>query len=691
VNGGQVGKLKFDLFTADLKAKNDTLFLGNEESPLEISQIGLYDFSLFGEIPLALTNSTRMETKNREMDITAKMGKGDFSILLAAGLAKQAQGVISFNAHVTGTLDNPIVSTLDLDLTSCRMVPSMIAQSLDDINGRIKVRDNKLAVDDLNFQVGQGRVFITSPPVEKSKMILDNFIPQYLDFMVRTVGDHGLWLNIPDIMAKGEWGEIYFYGQTPDDPMLIRGSINEPHVIGTALLDTGHYTFPPVPTNDENGKPIEYRELANVYFELNLVSGKNTWYDNDSNTNYLHLKVDPGDVITIEGKDSNRTEEEAGIKCHGAPGSSMGTLRYLSHEFKLQDARLTIPLGKLPIMEGHASDKFPDVELVTPGGSIEHTDMDVYLTFKGTFGDINFTLDSNPRFSSIDKDIQQRVLLSYIMFGKDMTGYSGQAYSSQQLQQIYQQNAGQVVLPAIVDMINRMGTNYISGQIRPFFSSNFGIDAQVKGSPIGGGSGSNSSSVTGVQSPEPAGNTLAGSALPLVQLQLIKPIDRRFAIETNVGLGRDIYSGQPEWQGRLGLDVTINPKLNLSFSVGQNDLNQTDTRGEFRIKQDLPDMISPKPGDKEKPRFERSEYYPMGKGKYHLVWELDKTNKSEVRVFDSNGIMTQVIPDKSGWDYKHELDVENLSENQDYKILISAKDPNGNEAITFLKIPAVSD
>jgi len=102
-------------------------------------------------------------------------------------------------------------------------------------------------------------------------------------------------------------------------------------------------------------------------------------------------------------------------------------------------------------------------------------------------------------------------------------------------------------------------------------------------------------------------------------------------------------------------------------------------------------MISPKPGDKEKPRFERSEYYPMGKGKYHLVWELDKTNKSEVRVFDSNGIMTQVIPDKSGWDYKHELDVENLSENQDYKILISAKDPNGNEAITFLKIPAVSD
>jgi hypothetical protein len=70
---------------------------------------------------------------------------------------------------------------------------------------------------------------------------------------------------------------------------------------------------------------------------------------------------------------------------------------------------------------------------------------------------------------------------------------------------------------------------------------------------------------------------------------------------------------------------------------------------------------------------------------------LDKTNRSEVRVFDSTGTMTQVIPDKSGWDYKHEMDVQNLSESQDYKILITAKDPNGNEAVTTLKIPAVSE
>ncbi len=693
VNGGQVGQLKFDLLTAQLRAKNDTLYLGNEDTPVEISRVGLYDFTLSGKMPLALTSSTRAETQNREMDIVAKMDKGDFSLLLAAGLAKDAHGLMDFDAHVTGTLDNPVVKTMDLTLNQCRMVPSMIAQSLEDINGRIKVRDNKLAVEDLNFQVGQGRVFITSPPIEQSKMVMENFIPQYLDFMVRTVGNHGLWLNVPTIMHKGEWGEVYFYGQTPEDPLLIHGPLTEPHVIGTALLDTGHYTFPPEPALDEHGEKIEYRELANVFFQLNLVSGKNTWYSNDFNTMYLDLKVDPGDVITIEGKDSNRTAEEAGIQCHGKAGSSSGFLRYLSHEFKLQEASLTIPKGKLPFMEGSAIDKFPNVDLMTPGGATEQTDMDVNVYFKGTFGNIDFRLDSNPRFSTNDKDVQQKVLLSYIIFGRDMTGYSGQAYSSQQLQQIYQQNAGQVILPAFIDAINRIGTNYLSGQIRPAISSLFGIDAHVKGNVIPGGSGPSSSAtpVVGAQALEATGNSLAAATLPMVQLDLIKPVDSHLSIEYTGGLGRDIVSGASLFQERVGMNYNVSKNWSFSGSVGQNDWNQNDERVETRFKTDLPDIIAPKPGDKEKPRFEQADFYPIGNGKYHLTWTLDKVTKGSVHVFDASGAVVQILTEKTDWDYRHNMDVANLNESQDYKILISAKDPNGNEAVSTLKIPAVSE
>jgi hypothetical protein len=278
------------------------------------------------------------------------------------------------------------------------------------------------------------------------------------------------------------------------------------------------------------------------------------------------------------------------------------------------------------------------------------------------------------------------------MFGRDMTGYSGQAYNSQQLQQIYQQqNVGQVVPSAFIDAINRVGTSQISSYIRPFFSSNFGIDAQVTGNPLGGGSGPSAAPTPGVTSPEATGNTLAGTTQSMVNLQMIKPIDSHLSVETNFGLGRDIYTNTAEVQARLGLDYSISNKLLLSGSVGQNDVNQNDERLEMRFKTELPDIISPKQGDKEKPRFEHAEYYPIRKGKYHLTWTLDKVTQSVARIFDSTGKVVQILPDKAGYAYKHELDVEGLSDSQDYKILLSAKDPNGNEATSTLKIPALSD
>ncbi len=205
VMDGQVGDLKFDLLDGELKESDNTLFLGDEENPITLSRQGIFTFTLAGKMPLALTEEGMKKIRNREMDITAKMEKGDFSLILLAGWAKKASGNMDFSAHIGGTLDNPDV-TMDLDLAKCQLVPPMVAQSIDDLNGRIKVRHNHLAVEDLNARIGQGRVFITSPPVDQSKMVLVDFIPQYLDFRVQTIGTHGLWLSIPTIMRRWRMG-----------------------------------------------------------------------------------------------------------------------------------------------------------------------------------------------------------------------------------------------------------------------------------------------------------------------------------------------------------------------------------------------------------------------------------------------------------------------------------------------------
>ncbi|HJT23023.1 MAG TPA: translocation/assembly module TamB domain-containing protein, partial [bacterium] len=633
-------------------------------------------FTLGGKLPIALTAEGMKKVRNREMDVTANMDKGDFSLILLAGWAKKASGNMDFSAHVGGTLDDPDV-TLDLDLNKCQLVPPMVAQSIDDLSGRIKVRHNRLAVEDLNARIGQGRVFITSPPVDESKMVLVDFIPQYLDFRVQTIGTHGLFLSIPTIMRKGEWGEIYFYGNTPNDPMVIRGPLTQPVVSGTALLDTGHYTFPPIEALDEHGQKIEYRELAGVTFDLKLVSGKNTWYSNDFNSCYLELKVDPGDVIKIEGKDADRTPEEAGIKCYGTASTSQGWLIYLNHRFDMQNGWIAISKGHPPSIWGKATSRLTNVAVVTAGG-VRQTDVDSWVDFKGTFGKIDFQLDSNPKFDPTDPDKHQKMLLSYIMFGRDMTGYT-----SQQLQTYYQQSFGQTATETAASALNTIALNEASRYVRSYVQQGLGMDIQFTGNPVGALTGQSS-----VTAPVEAGaNSLPAQSSPLLNVELVKPLDSKFSVRTDFGLNRGV-TGDLSPTGSVGLDVHLTQKLKLSGTVGQNEWGQQEGKVGVELSQTLPDVIGPKKGDVEKPNFERFDVFPVGPGKFSIQWVTDKVTKCEVRVLTMDGQLVKVVPENKPFDYRHDMTIDGLDPAQDFLIQISAKDPNGNERIKDQKAPA---
>lgn len=688
VTGGKVGDLKFDLLDGELKSKNNTLYLGDEDSPLTLSRQGLFTFTAHGKMPFALTRTGWLKVHDREMDVRANMDKGDFGIILLAGLARKASGNMDFSAHVTGTLDDPVL-TLDLDLQKCQMVPSLVAQSIDDISGHIKVRDNKLVVQDLNGRIGQGRVFVSSPPLEETKMVLSDFIPQYLDFRVKTVGDHGLWLSIPTIMDKGEWGEIYFYGATPDDPLIIQGPLEEPHVKGTAKLDSGHYTFPPKEASDDRGQKIEYRELAGVYFELTLLSGKNTWYSNDFASQYLELQIDPGDHIKITGKDADRGTEKGGIKCEGDAGSKHGWLRYLGHEFQLQEASLYIPKGKLPNMQGYATDRFYGANVITAGG-VRPADVDVRVDFNGPFGNINFKLDSTPPFAPPNYgDASQKILLSYIMFGTDMTGMTtGNAtYTTDELRSAYQQRVGQVVSQTALDFIDRIASSSLTSYARPWAQRVLGTEVDVKTNI--GGTGPNAVPTAGVSQigPDALGNSLAAGSIPVVQLKLRKPLDQRLSVLYNLGLTKDLSTENLGVQNQVGLQYDLNKNLSLNAITGQNDVGQAETRLTAQFSESLPDLMGPKAGDKDKPKFIRLDFDSIGPGKFHLVWETDKVTKCEVRVLNAEGTVVRDVVEKQQHAYDHEIDIEGLDPEAGYKLQISAKDLNQNEKIETRDLP----
>lgn len=680
VQNGNARDLHFDLLNGELKAHDNVLYLGSSEAPIELSKANAFDFTLDGKMPFALTKDSWEDVRNNEMDINARMAKGDFGIMLLAGFAKKASGNMDLEAHVTGTLDNPILN-MDLDLSKCMFVPPMICQSVNDLNGHIKVRDNTLAIYGLNAQIGKGRIFLTSPPVEISKMKLVDFVPQYLDLNLQSVGDHGVWISVPTIMKKGEWGEVFFYGATPDAPLRIQGDISEPHVIGTAKLESGHYTFPPEEEKDESGKSISFPALGRVYFELYLLAGNNCWYSNESYTQYLEVKVDPGDRIKLTGKDQDRTEDHPGIYSSGQASTKQGYLRYLGHEFKVDEASLYIPHGRLPVIWGRATDTLENVDIVTAGG-VRTTNMDIWINFKGSFGNIVFTLDSSPHFSTDDPDLQQKLLLSYIMFGRDMTGYT-----SQQLQAVYQQNTGSVVPEAIKETLDRVASSKVTNLIRGPVQSALNLDVNIKSNLISGG-GANGQATPGANQviAEPAGNTVAGNAVPLAQLEINKPLDSRLTVKSVVGVGKNLSTDAAQGQFEVGMEYGITKNLKLNVMTGGNDYGQDETKLGLSYSAQLPDVMSARPGDTQTPKFLRYEIVDIGMGKYQINWQTDLVTKGEIKVFDEDKNVVQDILEKGQHAYDHEAVVDKLNPEAAYQVQITAKYLNGNEAVSIQNI-----
>ncbi|HVM33394.1 MAG TPA: hypothetical protein VMU88_09695, partial [bacterium] len=499
----------------------------------------------------------------------------------------------------------------------------------------------------------------------------------YLDLRVRTVGDRGLYLNIPGIMEDDQWGEIEFYGATKEDPLLIIGPMTAPEIHGTALLQSGHYTFPP---HEKGGKVVTYNSLGSVLFDLTLVSGSNAWYANDFAGEYMELKIDPGDVMKIVGRDSDKTPDTPGIKCLGSAGSKQGFLRYLGRQFQLEEASLYIPKGKLPNMRGRATDTLKNAEVVTAGGT-RTMDVQIIADFSGTFGKIDLKLSSIPRLAATnDEEAQQQILLSYLMFNRDMTGYN-----REDLQQAYQQNTGNVITDAALDAIDRISSAQLTNALRPVVQGIGGLDVNVQSNVAQNVAGSSNPAASTAPGVEAGGGTLPAGISPVFKVQLQKYLDSKFSVQTNLGMLRDQATGTSDFQSQFGLGYDVNKNLQLNALTGQNDSGQYENKITLGFHASLPNNKSVDKSDKQAPQFVSFDVYPLDAGKIQVDWETDKITKGEVQVLGADGVLVKDVAETKDYDYDHELVVDGLKPDTQYKVQILVKDLNQNQSVSQSK------
>jgi hypothetical protein len=424
--------------------------------------------------------------------------------------------------------------------------------------------------------------------------------------------------------------------------------------------------------------------LAGVNFKLNIVPGKNTWYSNEFNTQYLELKIDPTSAIHLDGKDKDRTPDAAGIKCKGFATSSYGTLRYLSHEFKLQEGSISLSYGAKPLITGTATDRLKDANVATAGGP-RQMDVDVALYFKGNFGSIDFKLTSSPAFST-DPDSSQKILYSYIMFGQDMTGLSTgnpTNYSQDQLQALYQQKVGTAFAQAADDLFSRYFSNSATKILRGLAPNIGEVNFKAKLNIIG----TSPISTPGIGAPQEApGNTLTGVTSEIVQLDWRRYLDNRLSLTGSVGLNSNSATGQPGLQGNLGLGYDIGNNLNLDLSAGQNENAQTEERVTIQKRWELPNIANPNVESNDKPQFLKYDAYTLIPGKVKITWSIDKYTKCQISLLDDDGKVVQTKTDDFAYD--HSVVFDGLNPQTSYKVDIVASDSKQNKQETQRILPA---
>jgi hypothetical protein len=254
------------------------------------------------------------------------------------------------------------------------------------------------------------------------------------------------------------------------------------------------------------------------------------------------------------------------------------------------------------------------------------------------------------------------------MFGRDMTGLS-----REELAAAYEQKFGEVMMDAGWDYLARISSSQATKLLRPLAQELGNLDVAVKTDPgrIAGLSGQQA--VT-----DASGNTLPGQNVPLVELELRKHLDPKLSVLGRLGVNKDLGTQETGLGGSLGLEYGVNQNLKLDLSVGRRDDNQSEGRVGAQWSIPLPNMMGPKKGDVDPPRFERFDVYPTGPGKYQLYWQTDEVTKCLIEVLDPEGAKVRSIEQKGQPDYRHELALEGLDREKEYLIRVTARDLNGN-------------
>ncbi len=343
ITDGRLNKLPFDAinFAFSDSVLNSAVFLNAAGHFLKIDDFtiarnGYYDCNMNGAMPLNSKDS---------LDLHLRF-KGDALALLPVWVPFFKRG--ASNSLVTmdigGNVERIKINSALAELDRGELWMAAVAPHVKNIHGQIRLKKGTNKVEFINLQSEvDGQVLTLNTVHHVTAANGKKLKPWYfksldLDFGILKMetSKRGLSLNIPGLMAKEDFGNLYLSGKEKDDAFYFAGPVKHPLVYGQVELFDARLTYPFINQSKNTGKKsIVLEFLSNLDWDLRVRSGEDVVYYRDIpafiDNVHTELFVDE----SSPGLNFKGILNKGSFKVIGKLTSRRGRLDYLDQTFRV--------------------------------------------------------------------------------------------------------------------------------------------------------------------------------------------------------------------------------------------------------------------------------------------------------------------------------------------------------------------
>ncbi|MCX5781441.1 MAG: translocation/assembly module TamB domain-containing protein, partial [Elusimicrobia bacterium] len=374
VSSGSFAEMPFNTLTVNFHIKNNVLKIYNSG----IAQKDKYVVTLDGFVPFSLTKEGAKRILNNKVELALAIEKENLSVF--NGLLEDIsfeKGDLEARVNLAGTLSKPTWNG-SLKISKGELNSKRYFKKFKDINVDLSLKNNLLKIVEFSGKIGGGLNRLSG------SVIFEGFKPKKFDLNWKTEKDQGITISVPQLpiptplVKTDEWS--LFSNLSHGDPKFnlnFYGPMDKLMLSGWVEMENTRFSYPSLLKAEDRESMLDVLWPI-MSLDIELRSGKNTWYDNEL------ASINFGGSIKLTGKADDP-------KVNGKIEAQRGIISYFGSEFTVKQALLEIVNDEV-YLEAEAS-----CEAYIPGQSIPDT-----ITMIIDRAEIS---KIKPRFSS--KDNQQ--------------------------------------------------------------------------------------------------------------------------------------------------------------------------------------------------------------------------------------------------------------------------------------------